>query len=446
METESDSLLLNIKNSIKTNDKKNEKKVEIKLCNGAVKYNTIGDAYKAITDSKIKVYIYETIKNGKVNEVAYARCSKKAEDNDCVCHLHRRMRSTNPKGIKYFDKDILPFVNNNDNNGVKIRLANINDSYFDNMGKRGAKKKNKNTVIDFKSSNHPLLLAMQHKNPKILQDILIYARKQLKLSQDENDEKEIVSKKVDKKEKESTNLDLIKTINLLKESKNEELKKKEIEDVIEDEIKSDVDEDEIKSDVDEDEIKSDVDEDDEDEIKSDIIEDDEDEIKSDVIEDDEDEIKSDIIEDDNIIIEGLDENNNSLEDNGDSDLEDVDVVKITTIKGRDVYLDENTNLIYDTQDGYDSDKSIDSNESYTSKPLGKLTEINQKFSTVELNDKNYTVLSTLINNSIKYNLCVFTNKLFDDKLNHVGNIKEKRNSDEITFDIFKNKKSFNIRK
>ena len=35
---------------------------------------------------------------------------------------------------------------------------------------------------------------------------------------------------------------------------------------------------------------------------------------------------------------------------------------------------------------------------------------------------------------------------FDDKLNHVGNIKEKRNSDEITFDIFKNKKSFNIRK
>ena len=404
METESDSLLLNIKNSIKTNDKKNEKKVEIKLCNGAVKYNTIGDAYKAITDSKIKVYIYETIKNGKVNEVAYARCSKKAEDNDCVCHLHRRMRSTNPKGIKYFDKDILPFVNNNDNNGVKIRLANINDSYFDNMGKRGAKKKNKNTVIDFKSSNHPLLLAMQHKNPKILQDILIYARKQLKLSQDENDEKEIVSKKVDKKEKESTNLDLIKTINLLKESKNEELKKKEIEDVIEDEIKSDV------------------------------------------IEDDEDEIKSDIIEDDNIIIEGLDENNNSLEDNGDSDLEDVDVVKITTIKGRDVYLDENTNLIYDTQDGYDSDKSIDSNESYTSKPLGKLTEINQKFSTVELNDKNYTVLSTLINNSIKYNLCVFTNKLFDDKLNHVGNIKEKRNSDEITFDIFKNKKSFNIRK
>lgn len=429
MESENDSLLLNIKNSIKNNDKKIDKKVENKLCNGAVKYNTIGDAYKAITDSKIKVYIYETIKNGKVNEVAYARCSKKAEDNDCVCHLHRRMRSTNPKGIKYFDKDILPFVNNNDGNGIKIRLANINDSYFDNMGKRGAKKKNKNTVIDFKSSNHPLLLAMQHKNPKILQDILIYARKQLKLSQDEIEEKEITNKKVEKKEKESTNLDLIKTINLLKESNNS---------------KSDMIKDESS------ETENESNEIEEIEEKFSDIQDESDDIK-----DGFNSIEDNSSENEDIIIEGLDSEKNTDETNitsdieeneEESDLEDVDVIKISTLKGRDVYLDEKTNLIYDTQDGYDSDNSINSEESYTSKPLGKLTEINEKHATVELDNKYFTVFSTVVNNSIKYSLCVFSNKLFDDKLNHVGNIKEKRNSDEITFDIFKNKKSFNIRK
>ena len=354
MESENDSLLLNIKNSIKNNDKKIDKKVENKLCNGAVKYNTIGDAYKAITDSKIKVYIYETIKNGKVNEVAYARCSKKAEDNDCVCHLHRRMRSTNPKGIKYFDKDILPFVNNNDGNGIKIRLANINDSYFDNMGKRGAKKKNKNTVIDFKSSNHPLLLAMQHKNPKILQDILIYARKQLKLSQDEIEEKEITNKKVEKKEKESTNLDLIKTINLLKESNNS---------------KSDMIKDESS------ETENESNEIEEIEEKFSDIQDESDDIK-----DGFNSIEDNSSENEDIIIEGLDSEKNTDETNitsdieeneEESDLEDVDVIKISTLKGRDVYLDEKTNLIYDTQDGYDSDNSINSEESYTSKPLGK---------------------------------------------------------------------------
>ena len=162
MDTSDNNLLTNLKKSIEKNDKKSEKKNEFRFCEGAVKYNTIGDAYKAITENNTKVYIIETIKNGKTIETAYARCSKKAEDNDCVCHLHKRMRSTNPKGIKYFDKDILPYVNNNSDPNIKIRLANINDSYFDNMGKRGAKKKNKNTIYDFKNPKHPLLLILQH--------------------------------------------------------------------------------------------------------------------------------------------------------------------------------------------------------------------------------------------------------------------------------------------
>ena len=443
MESNDDNLLLNIKNSIKTNDKKSDKKTEIQLCNGAVKYNTIGDAYKAIIDNKIKVYIYETIKNGKVNEIAYARCSKKAEDNDCVCHLHRRMRSTNPKGIKYFDKDILPYVNNNINDsGVKIRLASINDSYFDNMGKRGAKKKNKNTVIDFKNPNHPIILAYHHKNPKILQDILIYIRKLLKLNQEEDD-KEIYPKKIDKKEnKESTNLDLINTIKLLKESNI----KQDDTSSIDNESKNDIDFQKDDEDENDDASTNDLESN-----KSDILEDEE--LDSEEYHDKEEEIiydkenndleKISEINDDEEIIEN---NSRKSENDDDSEIEDVDVVKISTMKGRDVYLDENTNLIYDTQDGYDSDISIGSNESYTSKPLGKLTKINEKFATIELNNCFYTVLSTIVNNDLHYSLCVFTNKLFDNKLNHVGNIKEKRNSDEIIFDIFKNKKSFNIKR
>jgi hypothetical protein len=129
--------------------------IEKNCCTAAVKYNTIGTAY---TDTKnnLNVYLIKEEKNGNLKTNAYSRCSKTTQDGNVFCHLHCRMLKYNSEGLKIFDKDIVPKSSTD-----KTRwLANINDDFFENMGKRGAKKKNIDNNYVFSTNNNPILLIL----------------------------------------------------------------------------------------------------------------------------------------------------------------------------------------------------------------------------------------------------------------------------------------------
>lgn len=154
---------------------KKDSSTEKKYCIAAVRYNTIGQAFKDI-QNKVKVYLVKEEKNGNTKTHAYCRCSKTLQDGKDICHLHLRMINFNKDGLKIFDRDILP-----KNQFDKTRyLADINDDFFENMGKRGAKKKNGENNFIFPEADHPVLLIMSHKNPKLANQLTIYASQLLK--------------------------------------------------------------------------------------------------------------------------------------------------------------------------------------------------------------------------------------------------------------------------
>jgi len=144
-------------------------------CTAAVKYNTIGNAYKDI-QNKVNVYLVKDDKNGSVKINAYARCSKTKQDGGDFCHLHCRMIKCGSKSLKVFDKDIIPISSDD-----KLRwLARTDDDFFENMGKRGAKKKHGENNYTFSDDKHPILLILTHKNAKLATQLSIYASQLLK--------------------------------------------------------------------------------------------------------------------------------------------------------------------------------------------------------------------------------------------------------------------------
>ncbi len=163
----------NISNNSSNSSKKDSS--EKKYCIAAVRYTTIGEAFKDIQNN-VKVYLVKEEKNGTTKTHAYCRCSKTLQDGKDICHLHLRMINFNKDGLKIFDKDILP-----KNQYDKTRyLADVNDDFFENMGKRGAKKKNGGNNFIFSEPDHPVLLIMNHKNPKLANQLISYASQLLK--------------------------------------------------------------------------------------------------------------------------------------------------------------------------------------------------------------------------------------------------------------------------
>ena len=142
-----------------------------KYCIAAVKYSTIGGVYKNVLEFKKKIYLV-TSTDGKTT--AYGSCSKTAHEGE-LCHLHQQMLSR--ETLKIFDKDIVPIPG--DKSNLK-RLADINDPYFENMGKRGAKEKNSNNIYTFSNKEDPILKILNHKNQKLSTLLHTYASHLLK--------------------------------------------------------------------------------------------------------------------------------------------------------------------------------------------------------------------------------------------------------------------------
>jgi len=158
----------NIKNFINPVFNKN-------LCSAAVKYTTIGRAYIDIQNSKIVILITEEENNIKKTN-AYTRCCKTTKNGEEFCHIHCNQMKRNERSLKRFDTDVLPV----DCNDKSRRIGTLDDNFFENMGKRGANKKNSPTdkdlldiLSDPKYKN--IVKVLIHKDKKKLSILLEFA-------------------------------------------------------------------------------------------------------------------------------------------------------------------------------------------------------------------------------------------------------------------------------
>ena len=392
LENEAISQLLNNisndeKNNIKNKFVKSKIKSEKNCCIAAVRYNTIGRAYKNILNN-IPVYLVTEKENDNNKPSAYSRCSKTSYQKNNLCHIH----ADNNKDLKIFEKDILP----QDSNDKTRWLANINDDFFENMGKRGAKKKNCENNYTFSESNNPILLILNHKNPKLITHLSIYASQLLKgnyqvLNNNDIDQKK---SKVDKSNNNIPNLnDIISIISSIDDKnidnfqeigsifnklseKNNLLKNKSVNDkLINDEF-----------------------------VNNKLIND---EFVNNKVSNDE--------LDDSSYEEVLSINQN-VED---EDSEDgISCIPIYTLKKRMLWFDQESNTVYEPE-GEDSGAE-----------MGVLKEISIDFHTIYYNDKYYSVLKELNDNKYgKIFCCVLTDRLFNRKLHHIGTKKKLKNNE-----------------
>jgi hypothetical protein len=357
--------------------KKKDNLSEKNCCIAAVRYNTIGNAYKDV-EKQIPVYLVKEDKNGVIKTDAYARCSKTTRDGEDFCHLHCRMTKYNKDGLKIFEKDILPKTEN-DKNRV---LANISDDFFENMGKRGAKKKNGENNFIFPSDNHPVLLIMSHKNAKLATQLSLYATELLK-----NSNMAMPDEK---------NKFLSGSLNDNKKKNNEIIKEKtyDIMDLISSIQKDSAETTQNLSSDNDSECSSDSEE-----IQNN---------KSDKLDKESDDANSDD--------EQSDDQESDNESNG------VECEKITTNKGKTLWLNIENNVVYEPE-GDDGGEEI-----------GVLTKISDKHHTILYKDVKYTVIKTF--NDIdkgQINCCVLSNKLFDKKFKLIGKRMKLKNN-EYKFD------------
>ena len=366
LENEAMSLLMsnisekqNVSNSaniVSKKDSTNEKK----YCIAAVKYTTIGEAFKDIQNN-VKVYLVKEEKNGNTKTYAYCRCSKTLQDGKEICHLHLRMINFNKDGLKIFDRDILP-KNQHDKSRY---LADVNDDFFENMGKRGAKKKNGGNNFIFPEPDHPVLLIMSHKNPKLANQLTVYASKLLKDNTNIISKDFITNGKIRKKSS-SVNVEpsVSDVINLITSAEKEKSNLKDNK------------------------------------ISSKKIEYQE--------EDNEDQDKSNSSEED--------ENEDDADD--DEDDEGVSCIPIHTTKGKQLWLNADNNIIYEPE-GEDGGEEIGVLKKISSQ-YHTIFHENEYYTVIkEIKDKKRGII----------NCCVLTNSLFDKKMNLIGNRKKLKNKE-----------------
>jgi hypothetical protein len=375
------------------------------LCSAAVRYTTFRKAYKVI-ESGHNVYLIKEEKNGIIKTSAYSQCLKTCHNENEYCHIHCRMILNNPEDLKIFKKDILPTGNND-----KTRaLASVNDSFFENMGKRGAKKKNYENNFCFPSENDPILLILNHKNAK-LQTVLYDIAKQLLKSNHTDIHFKPLKKQEEPIEKNMNNnlqnkISLVANLSNLK-SNTENVKIME-NTVIKEEDDFSIKEDEFDNEEDDYSVKDNQSDNEEDDLS--IKEDHSDSEEDSSVKDNESE--NDRYESDN--------------DEDESDNENtVQCIEIKTIDNISLYLDPDDNKIYQP-----SEEEEDGEE------IGYLKEISKKYHQIKYNDKLYTVMKEFDHVSKgKIYCCVLSNLLFDKKSKKIGKrIKIKGNEYTFQFD------------
>ena len=171
-----DELVNEIRDKKKMHNDQKIKKItstDKKLCKAAVPISTRGGAYRKLLKGD-KIGLIND--NGKT--IAYCRCSKTTSDENNYCHLHERTIKVNKSELKNFEEDILPKSKTDKSKWI----ATIDDPYFENMGKRGTKKKNIDNTFVFSSKSDPVLLVLIHKDAKLSTQLSLCATQLLKFN------------------------------------------------------------------------------------------------------------------------------------------------------------------------------------------------------------------------------------------------------------------------
>jgi hypothetical protein len=293
--------------------------------------------------------------------------------------------------LKKFEEDILPKDKND-----KLRwIPTIDDSYFENMGKRGTKKKNIENTYVFSNKSHPVLLVLIHKDAKLATQLEICATQLLKFNSyvlpknidllDETVKERLSSNKSNSSEHIDNFVNMLENIQSIESNKASVLKQSSLEDS----DTEDSDEENVKESVD---AKKLVDAEESDAAEADAEE-------------------SDAEESD---AEESDAEESDAAENSDSE-EQVSCEEILTLKGDSLFYNKITNIVYRPVENSDAENS-DAEMSY--KEIGFLTEIIKKYSTIyfEENKKYYTVMTDIKHsNGTEYKRCTITNKFFNKK-------------------------------
>ena len=337
-----------------------------KFCKAAVKYNTFGDAYRDIEKGHNVFCVMEEL-NGEITKIAYTQCSKTSQDGECYCHIHNRTIKNKNSPIKNYE-DIIP---SSDSDKTKWLLT-LKDEFFENMGKRGANKKNdkNNHKLD---ENDPINVILRDKDPRKLALARICITKILKndieflssINIESNNTDKNIKKKI---EKQQSNIDsLVDLLSTVKESN------KKLDNESSNENSSD------------------------------------------------DDSSDDETNEKNITNEKMIEDNESESDSeneSDSD-EGVSCIQIITVKGKQLWFNEDSKMVYEPEDDDETE----------AKPMGELVEISEEFHTIIHNSKYYSVLNKIENKGKLVYHCVLTDKLFNKKFKHIGKLIKLKNKE-----------------
>ena len=375
--------------STSSKDTKNNTTTE-QRCISAIKITTIKGAWKLI--DKGVILVPEEV-NGVIKSVPYTQCNKNHLPGDKLCHIHNTQKKDINRNNPVIFKDILP-DDNDDNNDTISRKKNYratgNEEYFKKINRKGVpeKKNNTSTLYDFKDIENPILICIKE-SPEILQELLLSA---IKLLQDNNIKitNNILNKnnkKTEEKKSKSHNNSLLNTINALNDLNDLNNSPKNEDKNISTKNPS---------------------------LLNNILLSTDNKIEEDIEEED---IEEDDIEEEDIEEEDIDE-------------EETECIEIYTNERVLLALDINTNIVYKPED----------DDNYVE--LGKLTKINEKYSTIEHDYQNWTIFKDIkcpeTDNNLK--LCALTNKVFNtDLAEPIGKVTKKKDlSYKIT--IFKKKK------
>lgn len=385
-----DELVNEIRDKKKTQNDQKIKKItatDKKLCKAAVPISTRGGAYRKLLKGD-KIGLVND--NGKT--IAYCRCSKTTSDENNYCHLHERTIKVNKAELKNFEEDILPKSKTDKSKWI----ATIDDSYFENMGKRGTKKKNIDNTFVFSSKSDPVLLVLIHKDAKLSTQLSLCATQLLKfnsyiLPKNDEIETENLKEKIPIDKNNSGN-HIDNFVSMMESLSSASLDKS------------------LKSEEEDSEEEDNSDDEDSTTGKKSIVD------------------KSDSkAKDSDADADAEDAEDESDAEDADADAEDeqVSCEEILTLKGETLLYNKVSNIIYRLDEDGDGEE------------MGFLTEIRKKYSTVyfEENKTYYTVMTDLKHpNGSEYKRCSLTNKFFDKKLTYMGKLSQiEKNKYEFIF-------------
>ena len=387
------NILNNLKNDIndktnkkvnKTTDKLKNKTSDKNKCCAATRIVVKSDALEKAKSSS--VYIITEEINGSYKYKTFTSCLRTATHGDfCESHNRTKHRMT-IKENKIVDEN---------NNIKETSLVSGDEEYFANV-----KNKIKKSTISFTFNNKDDPIYKILNNPRLSNDLSVYAVELLKGIKTEPNILMDTSKKEihNKSNKLSSNSNLLNTINELNKSFEKSSLSDNDKDDEDDDVKDDnIDESSINNNITELEVS-----DDESIVSNKKID-----------------VKIDENSHD-------DENSNYTKESDDESDDEIECIEIYTKKNKLLYLDNKNNV-------------IESENMSDGVVFGILTKIDEKYSTIIHDYQHFTVMKDFkcpeTNTDLK--LCVLSDKVFDSNLKHVGKITKNNNNTFKT--IFKKK-------